>query len=92
MAGRNIGKKYIIAVNRLIRCCFSSFCGVSTYKLQIHSNGSQHNFLGLSERCQDPSSTAEVMFSPKFHFGCDYSVIKTNNLGFETSEEKISLS
>ena len=32
MAGRNIGKKYIIAVNRLIRCCFSSFCGVSTYK------------------------------------------------------------
>ena len=39
-------------------------------------NGSQHNFLGLSEkRCQVVSSTAEVMFSSKFHFSCEYSVV-----------------
>ena len=48
-------------------------------------NGSQHNFLGLNEKnWQIKSSAAEVMFLPKFHFSCDYSV----TWGFETVKNK----
>ena len=55
MAGRNIGKKYIIAVNRLIRCCFSSFCGVSTYKFNRYPS---------SQASADPTSDVHIVAFP----------------------------
>ena len=51
----NIGKIYIIAVNRLIRCCFSSFCGVSTYKFNRYPS---------SQASADPTSDVHIVAFP----------------------------
>ena len=64
--------KYIYSVNRLICCCFSSFCGVSTYKFNRYPSSQ------ASTELRDPTSDVYIVafsfsiyeiYPSQFHFG-----------------------